>query len=73
MAISKAERDELKCVVLLETEKMFSKIMNEYQCPEHHDKMHFLLDLESAMKGSLVDTDYAGNNFSPEFSTELKS
>lgn len=66
MAISKAERDELKCVVLIETEKMFSKIMSEYQCPEHHEKMHYLLDIESAMKGSLVDIDSA------KLTTELK-
>jgi hypothetical protein len=55
MAISKDERDELKLVVLIETEKMFSRIMSEYQCPEHHEKMHFLLDIESAMKEGLVE------------------
>ena len=70
MAISKAERDELKCVVLWETEKMFSKIMSEYQCPEHHEKMHYLLDIESVMKGSLVDIDSLTNKISPELVTE---
>ena len=66
MAISRAEKDELKCVVLIETEKMFTKIMSEYQCPEHHEKMHFLLDIESAMKESLVGLESAGQKVLPE-------
>jgi len=41
---------------------MFSRIMNEFQCPEHQEKMHFLLDLESAMKEGLAETDAAPKN-----------
>ena len=59
MAISQEEKDELKRIVLIETEKMFSKITENYQKMEHRDKMYFLLDLESAMKDRLVEFDSA--------------
>lgn len=55
MAISQAEKDELKLTVLLETEKMFSKVTAKYQTKENHEKLYFLLDLESAMKERLVE------------------
>ena len=61
MAISKDEKDELKCVVLLETEKMFSKITLDYQKMENRDKLYFLLDVESAMKDRLVEFDSTEN------------
>ncbi|HEY0458289.1 MAG TPA: hypothetical protein VGC97_03995 [Pyrinomonadaceae bacterium] len=61
MAISQDEKDELKRIVLFETEKLFSKITGDYQKMEHRDKMFFLLDLENAMKDRLVDFDSAGN------------
>jgi hypothetical protein len=59
MAITQAEKDELKLTVLLETEKMFSKITGKYQTRENHDKLYFLLDLESAMKERLVELNTA--------------
>jgi hypothetical protein len=59
MAISQEEKDELKLTVLLETEKMFSKITGKYQTKENHEKLYFLLDLESAMKERLVEMDSA--------------
>ena len=59
MAISQDEKDELKRIVLIETEKMFTKITENYQKMEHRDKMYFLLDLESAMKDRLVEFDSA--------------
>ena len=61
MAISQDEMDELKRIVLIETEKMFSKITGDYQKMEHRDKMFFLLDLESAMKDRLVEFNSAEN------------
>jgi hypothetical protein len=55
MAISQDEKDELKRLVLVETEKMFSKITLDYQKMENRDKLYFLLDVESAMKDRLVE------------------
>lgn len=59
MAISQDEKDELKRIVLIETEKMFSRITGDYQKMESRDKLYFLLDLESAMKDRLVEFDSA--------------
>ena len=47
--------------MLVETEKMFSKITLEYQKMENRDKLYFLLDVESAMKDRLVEFEYAEN------------
>ncbi len=54
MAISQEEKDELKRLVLIETEKMFSKITLDYQKMENRDKLYFLLDVEAAMKDGLI-------------------
>ncbi|HEY8562751.1 MAG TPA: hypothetical protein VIL74_20405 [Pyrinomonadaceae bacterium] len=62
MAISQEEKDELKRTVLLETEKMFTRITNDYQKPEQGSKLFFLLDLESAMKDRLVEFDPAAED-----------
>ena len=59
MAISQEEKDELKRIVLVETEKMFTKITGDYQKMEHRDQLFFLLDLESVMKERLVEFDSA--------------
>lgn len=61
MAISQEEKDELKRIVLIETEKMFSKITLDYQKMENRDKLYFLLDVESAMKDRLVEFDSTAN------------
>jgi hypothetical protein len=61
MAISQEEKDELKRLVLVETEKMFSKITLDFQKMENRDKLYFLLDVESAMKDRLVEFDSAEN------------
>jgi hypothetical protein len=61
MAISQEEKDELKRLVLVETEKMFSKITLDYQKMENRDKLYFLLDVESAMKDRLVEFDSTAN------------
>jgi hypothetical protein len=59
MAISQEDKDELKRIVLFETEKMFTKITSDYQKMENRDKLYFLLDVESAMKDRLVEFDSA--------------
>jgi hypothetical protein len=61
MAITQEDKDELKRLVLVETEKMFSKITLDYQKMEQRDKLYFLLDVESAMKDRLVEFDSAEN------------
>jgi hypothetical protein len=61
MAITQEDKDELKRLVLVETEKMFSKITLDYQKMENRDKLYFLLDVESAMKDRLVEFDSTEN------------
>ena len=61
MAITQEEKDELKRLVLFETEKMFSKITLDYQKMENRDKLYFLLDVESAMKDGLIAFDATEN------------
>jgi hypothetical protein len=61
MAMTQEDKDELKRLVLVETEKMFSKITLDYQKMEQRDKLYFLLDVESAMKDRLVEFDSAEN------------
>ena len=61
MAISQEEKDELKRLVLVETEKMFTQITLDYQKMENRDKLYFLLDVESAMKDRLVEFDSTEN------------
>jgi hypothetical protein len=61
MAITQEEKDELKRLVLFETEKMFSKITLDYQKMENRDKLYFLLDVESAMKDGLIEFDSTEN------------
>jgi hypothetical protein len=58
MAISQEEKDDLKLMVLLETEKMFSRITPKFQSRENHEKLYYLLDIESAMKERLVEMDF---------------
>jgi hypothetical protein len=62
MAVTQDEKDELKRLVLIETEKMFSKITQNFQSQENHEKLYYLLDLESAMKERLVEMDSAAKN-----------
>ena len=64
MAITQDEKDELKRIVLIETEKMFSKVTLDFQKMELRDKLYFLMDLESAMKDRLVEFDSAENKLS---------
>ena len=61
MAITQEDKDELKRLVLVETEKMFSKITLDYQKMEQRDKLYYLLDVESAMKDRLVEFESAEN------------
>jgi hypothetical protein len=61
MAITQEDKDELKRLVLVETEKMFSKITLDFQKMEQRDKLYFLLDVESAMKDRLVEFDSTEN------------
>ena len=62
MAITQEVKDELKRTVLIETEKMFTKITGDFQKMEHRDQLFFLLDLESAMKDRLIEFDSAGKS-----------
>lgn len=57
MAFSEDEKNEIKRMVLVEIEKMFAEIGNRYNTKDNHEKMNFLLDIESAVKQGLIDAD----------------
>ena len=54
MAFTETEKDDIKRMVLLEIENMFTELAHKYNTKENHAKMHFLLDLESAVKQGLM-------------------
>ena len=56
MALSEMEENDIKVMVLLEIENMFTSISYKYNIKENHEMMHFLLDIESKVKQSLVET-----------------
>lgn len=57
MAFSAEEKDEIKRMVLVEIENMFTELAHKHNTKENHEKMLFLLDIESALKQALVDAD----------------
>ena len=63
MSFTTEEKDEIKRMVMLEIEGMFTELAHKYNTKENHDKMLFLLDIESAVKAGLMkaDTQTAAN------------
>ncbi len=61
MAFTAEEKDDIKRMVLLEIEKMFTELANKYNTTENHEKMLFLLDIESSVKQGLMDADEGQN------------
>ncbi|MCY7344723.1 MAG: hypothetical protein LH614_00740 [Pyrinomonadaceae bacterium] len=57
MAFSAEEKDEIKAMVLTEIEKMFAELAHKYGTKENHEKMLFLLDIESSIKQGLMDAE----------------
>lgn len=55
MALSEMEENDIKVMVILEIEKMFTSISYKYNIQENQEMMHFLLDIESKVKDSLIE------------------
>jgi hypothetical protein len=55
MALSEMEENDIKRMVLVETENMFTAISHKYNIKENQEMMYFLLDIESKMKQSLIE------------------
>lgn len=55
MALSEMEENDIKLMVLIEIENMFTAMSYKYNIKENQEMMHFLLDIESTVKQSLVD------------------
>ena len=53
MALSEMEENDIKGMVLIEIEKMFTAISYKYNIKENQEMMHLLLDIESNMKHDL--------------------
>ncbi len=56
MELSK-DKNEVKAMVLIELEKMFTGITDKYNSEENHKMMLFLLDVENKLKQSLMEID----------------
>jgi hypothetical protein len=56
MALSEMEENDIKRMVLLEIENLFTAMSYKYNIKENQEMMHFLLDIESVVKQSLVET-----------------
>jgi len=57
MALSQDEKNDIKAMVLIEIEKMFTRITDKYNTQQNHDMMIFLLDIEKAIKEPLMEMD----------------
>lgn len=55
MALSEMEENDIKVMVLLETENMFTAMTYKYNIEENREMMLFILDIESKMKQSLLE------------------
>lgn len=55
MALSEMEENDIKGMVLIEIEKMFTAISYKYNIKENQEMMHLLLDIESNMKQTLIE------------------
>lgn len=55
MALSEMEENDIKALVLIEIEKMFTEMSYKYNIKGNNEMMYFLLDIESKLKQSLVD------------------
>ncbi len=53
MELSK-DKNEVKAMVLIEIENMFTGITNKYNSEENHEMMLFLLDIENKLKQTLM-------------------
>ncbi|MCY7377562.1 MAG: hypothetical protein LH472_16515 [Pyrinomonadaceae bacterium] len=54
---TETEKDDIKRMVLGEIEKMFTELSHKYNTKENHEKMLFLLYIESSVKQGLMDAD----------------
>ena len=55
MALSQDEKNDIKAMVLIEIEKMFTRITDKHNTQQNHDMMLFLLDIEKAIKEPLME------------------
>jgi len=55
MALSQDEKNDIKAMVLIEIENMFTGITNKYNTEENHEMMLFLLDIEKEIKKPLME------------------
>jgi hypothetical protein len=62
MALSEMEENDIKVLVLLEIEKMFTAMSYKYNIQENREMMLFLLDIESKMKQSLLEVVASSSN-----------
>ena len=49
------DKNDVKAMVLIEIEKMFTEMTNKYNSVENHEMMLFLLDVENRLKQTLME------------------
>ncbi len=54
MELSK-DKNEVKMMVLIELEKMFTGITDKHNSAENHEMMLYLLDIENKLKQTLME------------------
>ena len=57
MALSEDEKNNFKAMVLIEIERMFTRISDNYRMDEYRETNLYLMDLEKAIKEPLMDGD----------------
>ena len=57
MSFTAEEKDDIKRMVLLEIENMFTGLAHKYNTKENREKMLYLLDIESSVKEGLMNAD----------------
>ncbi|MGI8638859.1 MAG: hypothetical protein ACR2MG_02760 [Pyrinomonadaceae bacterium] len=55
MALSEDRKNEIKAMVLIELENLFTSVSHKYNTEENHEMMLFLLDIENELKQRLMD------------------
>ena len=58
MELDKEQIDETKGIVLMELEKMFSELTHQFSSADNHEKLNYLLDIESGIKQRLMEIEY---------------
>lgn len=55
MALSENDKNEVKQIVLISLEHLFTELTERYNTAENHDMVLYLMDVENRVKQTLMD------------------